>query len=520
MKKNPSPQLFQKYLPYAILAGIFIIAIFFRFYKITSLPPALHPLEATFGNQALELLKSRHLPPVGAGAGNSPFIALQAVAILIFKTSLWSLRVAPALLGVVSVGLVYLLAKQWFGRRVGLLSAGLMAINPWIVTINRDALPINLVVMLIIATLLFATRAYRSKKLIWWLASALVLAITIYVYLPSLLLALGLGLLGLVLLLWRRRYLPDNKTLLITGAVFVLLLSPLAYFGITKHQQFSQNLRSSTILFNGKTADRTKLLSSNTADTALMFNVKGDENYQHNLGGLPLLNAFIGIMFLLGILVVLRHFKRRANTLIVVGAVALITPVIVGSGSMPDALGAIVVAPIAMAVSAIGIDYLLKRWYGTFPVNNIARIVGVALVMMLLSLSLYQGYKQYFVAWAQDPKTFASYGEPLTAMANYLNSEASARGLNADNCFVMIDPFSDQTIQFLTHDRVSYSTIDVNGLRNLPINKQPKIFLVAEQSDSAEQLEIISAKFPGGQVVSHYSNFDQRQLFFTYELSQ
>lgn len=520
MSKNPTANRFQKFMPYVILIGIILIAVAFRLYQIASLPPALHPLEATFGNQALELLKSRHLPPIGAGAGNSLFISLQAIAILIFKTNLWSLRVIPALLGVLTVGLVYLLAKQWFGRRVGLLSAGLMAINPWVVTISRDALPINLVILLIIGTLLLATQAYRSKKLRWWLVTAVMMALTIYAYLPGLLLALVFGLLGLILYILRRKSLPDNKILLITIAVFVLLMSPVVYFGITKHRQFNQNLHSSTILFDGKIADRFKLLSSNTADTVLMFNVKGDENYMHNLGGLPLLNAFIGVMFVLGILVVLRHIKRRANTIIIIGSMALIIPVIIGSGAMPTALGAIVVAPLVMIVSAIGIDYLLKRWYGTFPVNNIARIVGMGLVMLLLGLSLYQSYKQYFVAWAQDPKIFVAYAEPLSVMANYLNSEASAHGLGADNSFVMIDPFSDQTVRFLTYNRMDYSMIDANGLRNLPVNKQPKIFLVIEQPGSTQQLEIISAKFPGGQIVNHYSNFDQRVLFYSYELGR
>ncbi|MCC7288875.1 glycosyltransferase family 39 protein [bacterium] len=521
MKQFIPPEFVKRYLPGTMLAGIIVVAVFMRFYRIVDLPPALHPNEAAYGNAALELLLNKKIS-FGSSVGgfSTVFVALEALALTFMKTSVWALRVVPAILSVLTVLFTYLVARSWYGRRVGLIAAGVLAVNPWAITVGRDALAAGAAPFFVVLSLWLATKAYRSRSWAWSGLLALSLALATYNYIGTALLIPALGLVLVITLIFARRRLPSIAKLGVAVAILVFLLAPSIYLAVKNSNTVTNNITSSTILSRSNNVDKLKLVGSNALDTFLMFNLKGDENYRHNLGGLPLLNTFIGIMFLLGLLFVFTRPKRLTNLTVIISFVALLLPAILTSGDVPNALRSAGALPLIMILVGVGVNYLLRRWYATFPVNNIARSVGLVLVLILLTLTAFQGYKQYFVAWAQDPKTYTSYDEPLTEMAKFLNAESGARGLSAENTYVVVSEYENQTIQFLTHKRTEYSLIGDDALRALPLNKKPKLFILGSDASAKEKLDIITVKYPGGRIVNHYSPLNQQQIFYSYELNK
>jgi len=521
MKQSGSLSFLKKHFPLILLAGIILLAAFFRFYQIASLPPALHPNEALFGNQALMLLTQNKLSLGGdLGTTGVLFIGLQALALWVLKVSEWSLRIVPAFFGTLAVLTTFLLAKEWFGRRVALIASGIMAISPWAVMMSRNGLSASLMPFFVTLGLWLATKAYRSGKMRYYVLTSIAFALGCYGYIAFILILLPLIAVTLLLSAFRRTRLPHIKQFAVATILFLLLIAPAIVVGVANRATLAKNISSVSVLSSSNSSDRMKLVANNTLDTILMFNLKGDENYRHNLGGLPLLSTFIGIMFILGILVVASRPKRLSHIVLLSSFVTLLLPAILAAGNVPNALRSAGTIPLVMILSGIGVNYLLSRWYATFPVNGVARSIGLALVMMLLCLSAYQGYKQYFVAWAQDPKTYVSYDEPLTQMAKFVNAESQARGLSGDNTYILVDGYADQTIHFLTYKKTEYTPIDDGGLRGLPLNKQPKLFIVAQDSVSRDKLDLIATKYPGGRVVSHYSPFNQEKLFYSYELNK
>src|SRR5205823_2107137 len=115
-------------------------------------------------------------------------------------------------------------------------------------------------------------------------------------------------------------------------------------------------------------------LVDNVLKTAGMFNFHGDENYRHNLGGQPELNIFTGAMFVLGLLICVANLRRLPYfALLAVFGVMLLPEVLTAEG-IPHSLRAIGALPACAVLAALGVSYLLDRWYAVFPINSTARV--------------------------------------------------------------------------------------------------------------------------------------------------
>jgi hypothetical protein len=245
-----------------------------------------------------------------------------------------------------------------------------------------------------------------------------------------------------------------------------------------------------------------------------MFNVHGDDNYRHNLGGQPQLNVFVGIMFILGIIICLSNISRpRYYGLLLLFGVMLLPEVLTAEG-IPHALRAIGALPMALILAALGIEYMLERWYATFPVNSAARNSGLAVILLLLGLSIYQGYQQYFVAWANSEQTYAAYSENAVAIGKYL----LAQPFNGQR-YVVIDGYSDKTVEYLTHYHASYQRIDPEDIKAIPTDGQPKQFLITVSQQPAA-IKALRERLSGGTLSPQYSSFNGAELFDTYTVTK
>jgi 4-amino-4-deoxy-L-arabinose transferase-like glycosyltransferase len=122
-----------------LLILILAIAVFFRFYKLAEIPPALYPDVAMNGNNALDAIKTgdyKVFYPENNGR-EGLFMNLIALSFLTFGASVWAIKIVAALFGIFTVLGTYLLAKQLFkyflmdsrAEIIALLSAFFMAIS-------------------------------------------------------------------------------------------------------------------------------------------------------------------------------------------------------------------------------------------------------------------------------------------------------------------------------------------------------------------------------------------------------
>ena len=89
----------------------------------------------------------------------------------IFGFSSWSMLVPQALMGVATVGLLYLTVKRWFGPAAGLIAGGLLAVTPVAVLMFRFNNPDALMTLLLVVAAFGVTRAIDDGKLRWLLVA-------------------------------------------------------------------------------------------------------------------------------------------------------------------------------------------------------------------------------------------------------------------------------------------------------------------------------------------------------------
>jgi 4-amino-4-deoxy-L-arabinose transferase-like glycosyltransferase len=82
----------------------------------------------------------------------------------IFGFGLWSMLIPEALMGVASVGFVYVSVRRWFSANAALLAGGILALTPVAVLMFRFNNPDALLVLLLCAGAWAVTRAIDSEK--------------------------------------------------------------------------------------------------------------------------------------------------------------------------------------------------------------------------------------------------------------------------------------------------------------------------------------------------------------------
>lgn len=519
MKNSKSQTFLKKYLVWILFALVIALAVFFRFYKLNVLPPGLHPDEAANGLDIFRILENHDWRIIynTNGPREALFFYLQAIFVYFMGNTILALRIAPALFGVLSVVVIFFATKEWANRRTALITAFFMAVTPWVVIIQRDGFRASLVPLFIGLVMLFAAKAYKSGKTIYYVLAAVFLGLGFYTYTAfSMILAALIG--GLVyLLIVRRKWLKDNwKKLLLSLAVFGVVMTPLLITTIKDPGGSTARAGGTSFLnkeLNGGKPIQTFL--SGTAKTLLQYNYVGDQNNRHNLGGQPLLNMFVGLMFVLGLVMCLFNFTKPRYAMLLAVFGAMLLPSLLTAEGLPHALRSIGTAVPVFILAGMGVNYLLYIWYKTFPVNKLARMTGLLVILVLLGLTLVQSYRELFVTWAQDVKTYEAYNEGSVTIAKYLISNKQ----NNQTVYIVMGGYEANPIQYLTHKKVEYKLLDTSQLKALPINQGKILVVVPAGNDHDAQLSDLKAKFPAGTIKDIKSDFNGRLLFSVFEVN-
>jgi 4-amino-4-deoxy-L-arabinose transferase-like glycosyltransferase len=494
---------------------VLLLAAFFRFWHLPGLPPGLHPDEAANGLDVFRIIEHHDFRPFYStnGGREALFFYFQSIGVLIFGNTITGLRVAPAFLGTLAVGAMYLWISSWFGRRTGLIAAFLLAVTPWAVTISRDGFRASTLMLMIPLILWLFTKAFQTNKRGWFIAAGAALGAGFYTYIAFRMFPVALvGILAYVWI-WRRPWFKQwRKQLIVALVATAIVLVPLGIYTVQHPADIAG--RPGGVSFLNKDLNHGDPVGTEIdtlAKSALMFNVRGDENYRQNLGGQPELNIFVGIMFILGIFVCVTRLRKLKYVALLMTFLAMMLPEVLTAEGIPHALRAIGALTPALGLAAVGMVYLIDQWYSVFPLNAIARTAGAVALVFLLALTAYQGYVQYFVAWANSPDTYGAYAEDMVAISNYYNTTQPD-----GKRYAVTGEYSMQTVEFLTHKKSSYERFDPGQVASIPLDtNQAKEFLTTEP-DKEKVLKQLKLKFPDGKLSPHYSSFSGDELFVVY----
>lgn len=280
-----------------------------------------------------------------------------------------SVRLPAATAGTLSVLVVFLLGRTWWGGSVGVWAATFVALSPWSILLSRWANQSILLTLWVPLGVLFFVWGYRSARAsLWTVASAMMFLLSLYTYAPARLfvplLVLGLVLIHLPLrgslVEWNRNWILNTG-----GFVLVLVIGciPMANHVFFETEASTSRLQNITIFDGQPMAGVLGEWCSNYwqhISPGFLF-VYGDENLRHSVGGFGQLHWYIAPLLLVGLI---EAFRRRSREDLILLLWFFLFPVAAACTreSIPHGLRSVFAVPVIHLLAARGLPGLAE-WY-------------------------------------------------------------------------------------------------------------------------------------------------------------
>lgn len=229
---------------FGILLFILVIAAFSRLYKIDQYMTFL----GDEGRDVIivrRLLVEGHPPLIGPGTSVGQMY-LGPLYYYMMAPALWLAGFSPigpavqiAILGVITVGFVWFVAREWFGKTAAFVSALLYAISPTVITFSRSSWNPNIMPFFALLCIFGIWRVWKKRQYNWLLILGISFAFVMQSH------YLGALLFPTIFIFWLLSKVPKRITLISAG-IFAVLMSPLLIFDL-RHN--FQNFKAFEALF-------------------------------------------------------------------------------------------------------------------------------------------------------------------------------------------------------------------------------------------------------------------------------
>jgi hypothetical protein len=377
---------------YTVLVVAFVAVCLLLLYKLGSLVSGL----------SLGEVAASHMPVGWHGIYHQPLdlplkLVRSAVFFLYTDHGNTLTRLPNTLFGLLAIFSFVWLVKLWHGTRTALFAGCLFACSAWVLHVSRLAsfdvlylwaLPALLVVHAKLQRQGSSAMIFYGSMLLWGLllyVPGLVWLLIIEIYTQRKAIASG----------WRHFSAWWQRLLyLLAGLIWLPLLA----------DRLREVTTLKTWLGLPQHLDPPLTLLKHFGAVFVHLFVRGPEYPTIWLGRAPILDIFTLVTCLIGIYFYVRNFKASRSRLL--GSFFIVGAILIALGG-PVSLSLLV--PVAYLLAATGIAYLIREWLQTFPVNPLARGVGVGLIILAVALSCTYNLRAYFVAWPHNDTTKATF---------------------------------------------------------------------------------------------------------------
>ncbi|MDI6784335.1 MAG: glycosyltransferase family 39 protein, partial [bacterium] len=168
------------------ILGLLCLTVFLRVFLLHTYPPGLWYDEAINGLDALNIYQGKSYPIFFTTCDHprEPFF-LYFIALLypFFGVSAFTLRLAAAIIGSITVIVFYYFIRSLFDNRIAILASFLLATAKWHLVFSRLSFRTILTPLLLILVCYFLFRAFQERKKIWYILTGVCLGIGMYTYL-------------------------------------------------------------------------------------------------------------------------------------------------------------------------------------------------------------------------------------------------------------------------------------------------------------------------------------------------
>lgn len=382
------------------LLGVLALGAFFYFYRLDALPAEMTSDHAEKILDTYDILHGKFSVFFERNTGREP-LQFYANALVVWlglaPLDMLALKIVGATAGVLTLPAVFLLAREMFDAKVGLLAAFLCAVSIFPLAIARIGLRYPLAPLFVAWTLFFLLRALRRQTRNDFLLAGILLGVGLNGYSPFRV-VVGLTLAWLVV--WRlydfnvtangtRRYVL-NAVLLFGAAL--LVCAPLLGYISAHPDRFAYRMATRLTSLEVPVQGNPPLIFlDNNLRAFGMFNVRGDVVWVNSLPNAPAVDFLLGACLLAGALYALYRllrFREYPFALIFSAVFILLLPSTLAFAfpeENPSVVRAGGVAPLIMLLAALPLAWSYKLFARAGSETLGAFLVGVVLVGILLT---------------------------------------------------------------------------------------------------------------------------------------
>lgn len=450
----------------ATLVLVFAVAAFLRLYRFQDLPFGTWYDEADNGLEALRILNDSRYRPVYVPAINSVghYLYLIALSFRLLGITTQAIRAVSVAMGLATVAAAYLVGRELFDRRMGLVLAFLLAVSRWDVNFSRIGMYNVSTPLFELLTVGFLLRGLRRGRYVDFAWAGLALGLGMCFYAAFRLFPLVIGIFLLHQALAERGFLRCSWPGLIIFALATLItIAPVAEYAILHPKEFWARTRTTSI-FAGKTrAEGWRAVRESARKHLLMFHYRGDPNGRHNLPGEPMLDPATGALMALGFGVSLWRARRPASLMLPIWLVSMLVPAIFSLDfEAPQSLRGIGSLPAAYILAVAPLDGLWRAWE-----RGVGQRYAGYFAWLLLLLLGQIGYANYHVYFHRQANDFASWNAFSTAET--LTGRLLAKLGDQSDFYVISLYYNHPTVRFLARETGPYHRFETDD--TLPLQQ-------------------------------------------------
>jgi hypothetical protein len=479
-------------MEWSLFGLILLLAVFLRFFQLDHIPPGIYIDASGPAVLALRMIHENWTPPfmLPKFAANPSFLLyLLAPWFRLFSPTQANLLLFYVLVSLAALPFIYWFFRQLAGAPVALLTLFFIAVMRWHIVFSRIGFRGILVPLFMFGTLAFLLYGLRKRKNWAIPVSALFLSGGLYTYQSF----KAFPLLVLALLVFEAIQNPKGFRSQAKVLVVAALLAGVLTFPVTRDwvSQGSLGTRESQ-LFIGKAVWQEKSLKpliDKLAQTALMFNRKGEEQPRHNLKDHRLLDDVTGVFFVLGFFLALKRWRERPFYYALCGFAVMSLPGILSVEATQShrMLGAL---PFTAFFAAAALATFHQKFMAVYP-----KTAGAAGILFgaLLTAALAQNARTYFVDQANDPDCWKSYSTDATLVGKAVAG-------HPDTFYYLAPAFYQHySVQYLAfHDIHRVKEFNWNEFVSKPLDdSKPKVCFVLDAGKSPS-VRLLTEVFPGG----------------------
>jgi len=439
--RRPQRRIEQRWT-WLALAGILIVAAFFRLYRFKELPYGLWYDEADNGLWARRILADPSFRPIYVSSTNLPahFLYLVAGAFRLLGDSMHAIRAVAVLFGLLTVLAAYYCGREVGGPAIGLCLAALLAVSRWDVNWSRigmHGVTVPFFELWVMAALLRGLRTRRLTAFGW---AGLALGIGLCFYSPFR--AFPAVVAGFVLV-WGVRWLvrlqhahPEWSAarfvrqiwaswgvpalLFVLGAA--LATAPVLDYAQREPDLFWDRAKKVSILASPEAeADPVRAVLDSAVKHLLMFHYRGDPNGRHNLPSAPMLARMSGILMVFGLVLCLLRLSDPTSVLLLLWFLIPLSGGIMSTWfEAPQSLRSIGSLPAVYLLACLPMAWFAGEWARVFPQPGVRRRLALLALFVLGAIAVENGVT-YFQVWGHDFASWAAFNPAETHLAQDIN---------------------------------------------------------------------------------------------------